>query len=102
MPCLGRSGWEMNCTVVWEDVDIRAMHSSAKYSPVFLDYVAERNNLRKMLHQNYQNNELPALLETMGGKACNIRGNKWLTQKNCEWLEPQKFLKQDNFPGMCR
>ena len=40
----------MNCAVVCEDVDIRVMHSSVKYSPVFLHHVAERNNLREMLH----------------------------------------------------
>ena len=78
--CLGRCGSEMNCAVVWEDVDIRVMHSSGKHSPVFLHCVSEKNNLRKMLHwcyiKPYQNNELPALLETMWGKACNSRENK--------------------------
>jgi hypothetical protein len=41
---------EMNCAVVLEDVNIRVMHNSGKHSPVFLHYIAERNNLREMLH----------------------------------------------------
>ena len=40
----------MCCVVVWEDIDIRDMHSGGKYSPVFLYYVAKNNNLREMLH----------------------------------------------------
>jgi hypothetical protein len=44
---------EMNCAAVWEDVDIRVMPSSKKHSPVLRHCVAERNNLRKMLHWCY-------------------------------------------------
>jgi hypothetical protein len=82
---------EMNCAVVWEDVDIRVMHSSEKHSPVFCYCVAEMNVLRKMLHQNYQNNELPALLETMWGKACNGKENKYLTQNIMHYQNYQIF-----------
>ena len=40
--CLGRCGREMNCAIVWEDIDIKVIHSSGKYRPVFLNYEVKR------------------------------------------------------------
>ena len=48
--CLGRCGREINCAVVWEDVDIKVIHSSGRCRTVFLHYVVKRINSKEMLH----------------------------------------------------